>query len=70
MKVVDSFTIGGVNGHPSMPGKELQNMLGRVIQMNVQTRTLYVPTKRGIILASTGDHIVLYDDGSLDVVKE
>ena len=69
MKVIDGFTIGGTKNGPSMPGAKLQRMLGSRIAINIATKTLYVPTTRGIVQASRGDRIVLYDDDSLEVEK-
>lgn len=69
MKVIDSFIIGGTKTGASMPGVKLQRMLGSRIAINIATQTLYVPTKRGIVQASRGNRIVLYDDDSLEVEK-
>lgn len=69
MKVIDSFIIGGTKAGASMPGVKLQRMLGSRIAINIATKTLYVPTKRGIVQASRGDRIVLYEDDSLEVEK-
>lgn len=67
--IYDSFTIGGKNGHPSLPGDKLQRMIGSTIRVNVGKQVLFVPTDRGEIMASKGDTIVLYEDGSLDVIQ-
>lgn len=69
MRIIDSFTIGGTGARPSMPGAKLQRMLGSRIAIDIAAETLYVPTKRGIVQASRGDRIVLYDDDSLEVEK-
>ena len=69
MRIIDSFTIGGTGARPSMPGAKLQRMLGSRIAIDIAAQTLYVPTKRGIVQASRGDRIVLYDDDSLEVEK-
>lgn len=68
VKIIDSFTVGGVAGHPSMPGEKLQRMLGTRIAINLGTRTLTVPTKKGIVTAMAGNRIILYEDDSLEVV--
>lgn len=69
MRIIDSFTIGGTGARSSMPGAKLQRMLGSRIAIDIAAETLYVPTKRGIVQASRGDRIVLYDDDSLEVEK-
>lgn len=66
-KVIDSFLVGGTNAGPSLPGARLQQMLGTRIAIDMSSRTLYVPTMKGVVQARTGDRIVLYDDDSLDV---
>lgn len=67
MRVVDSFVIGGTNAGPSMPGVRLQQMLGTQIFIDVLSHKLHVPTLEGTKVASKGDRIILYDDGTLDV---
>lgn len=69
-EIIDSFTVGGVAGHPSMPGARLQRMLGTRIAINIDRHTLTVPTKNGMVEATTGDRIILYDDGALEVVTK
>ena len=64
---IDSFTVGGTRLGPSMPGTRLQQMLGSRIGIDIVTKTLQVPTKRGIVIAKTGDRIVLLSDNSLEV---
>ena len=64
---VDAFTIGGTKAGPSMPGPHLQRMLGSRIQINMESHTLTVPTRRGPVIAKTGDRIVLWSDDSLEV---
>jgi len=64
---VDAFTIGGTKAGPSMPGPRLQQMLGSRIQINIESRTLTVPTRRGPVIARNGDRIVLWSDDSLEV---
>lgn len=66
-RVVDSFTVGGTKAGMSMPGPKLQEMLGRRIQICVESMTLYVPTANGVETARKGDRIVLFEDGALDV---
>lgn len=66
-KVIDYFTVGGTKAGPSLPGARLQQMLGTRIEIDMSRRTLYVPTMRGIVQASTGDQIILYDDDTLEV---
>ena len=70
MKVIDSFIIGGTKIGASMPGVKLQRMLGSRIAIDIVTKTLYVPTRHGIVQARRGDRIVLYDDDSLEVEQE
>lgn len=65
-KVIDSFTVGGTKAGPSLPGARLQQMLGTRIAIDM-SRTLYVPTMKGVVQARTGARIVLYDDDSLEV---
>ena len=69
MRIIDSFTIGGTKAGPSMPGMKLQGMLGSRIAINMESWTLYVPTKHGTVQARRGDRIVLYGDDSLEVEK-
>ena len=66
-KVIDSFLFGGTKAGPSLPGARLQQMLGKMIAIDMSSRTLYVPTMKGVVQARTGDRIVLYDDDSLEV---
>lgn len=66
-KVIDSFTVGGTKAGQSLPGARLQQMLGTRIAIDMSSRTLYVPTMKGAVLARTGARIVLYDDDSLEV---
>ncbi len=66
-RVVDSFTVGGTKAGPSLPGARLQQMLGTRIAIDMSSRTLYVPTMKGVVLARTGARVVLYDDDSLEV---
>ena len=70
-KVIDSFTVGGTKAGPSLPGARLQQMLGTRIAIDMSSRTLYVPTMKGVVQARTGARtgarIVLYDDDSLEV---
>ena len=46
-KVIDSFTVGGTKAGPSLPGARLQQMLGTRIEIDMSSRTLYVPTLKG-----------------------
>lgn len=69
MKVIDGFTIGGTKNGPSMPGAKLQRMLGSRIAIDIESQTLYVPTKQGIVQARRGDRVLLYDDNSLEVER-
>ena len=66
-RVVDSFTVGGTKAGPSLPGARLQQMLGTRIVIDMSSRTLYVPTMKGIVQARTGARIILYDDDTLEV---
>lgn len=66
-RVVDSFTVGGTKAGPSLPGARLQQMLGTRIVIDMSSRTLYVPTMKGIVQARTGDRIIIYDDDTLEV---
>ena len=66
-RVVDSFTVGGTKAGPSLPSARLQQMLGTRIVIDMSSRTLYVPTMKGVVQARTGARIVLYDDDSLEV---
>lgn len=67
MRVVDSFVVGGTSAGPSLPGVLLQQMLGTRIAINPISRGLFVPTPKGIKVASKGDRIILYDDDTLNV---
>lgn len=66
-RIVDSFTVGGTKAGMSMPGPQLQTMLGRRIQISVETMTLYVQTEHGVEMARRGDKVVLFEDGMLEV---
>ena len=66
-RVVDSFTVGGTKAGPSLTGARLQQMLGTKIVIDMSSRTLYVPTMKGVVQARTGDRIILYDDDTLEV---
>ena len=66
-RVVDSFTVGGTKAGPSLPGARLQQMLGTRIVIDMSSRTLYVPTMKGVVQARTGTRIILYDDDTLEV---
>lgn len=66
-RVVDSFTVGGTKAGPSLPGARLQQMLGTKIVIDMSSRTLYVPTMKGVVQARTGARIILYDDDTLEV---
>lgn len=66
-KVVERFTIGGINRHPSMPSTVLQKALGSTIRINIEDHTLIVPTQKGYKVAYVGDTVIRYDDGMLDV---
>ena len=66
-KVIDSFLVGGTKAGASLPGARLQQMLGKTIAIDMSSRTLYVPTMKGVVQARIGDRIVLYDDDSLEV---
>lgn len=68
-RIIDSFVIGGTPAGPSMPGANLQRMLGGRITINIFTHELTVPTPNGLVIARKGDEILLYDDGTLDVKK-
>ena len=52
-----------------MPGAKLQRMLGSRIAIDIESQTLYVPTKQGIVQARRGDRVLLYDDNSLEVER-
>lgn len=66
-RVVDSFTVGGTKAGPSLPGARLQQMLGTRIVIDMSSRTLYVPTMKGVVQARIGARIILYDDDTLEV---
>ena len=66
-RVVDSFTVGGTKAGPSLPGARIQQMLGTRIVIDMCSRTLYVPTMKGVVQARTGARIILYDDDTLEV---
>lgn len=66
-RVVDSFTVGGTKAGPSLPGARIQQMLGTKIVIDMSSRTLYVPTMKGVVQARTGARIILYDDDTLEV---
>lgn len=66
-RVVDSFTVGGTKAGPSLPGARLQQMLGTRIEIDMSSRTLYVPTMKGVVQARIGARIILYDDDTLEV---
>ena len=68
-KIVDSFTIGGTKAGASMPGYRLQPMIGTRIPINLLTRELSVPTPHGLVFASIGDRVILYDDDTLEVER-
>lgn len=68
-RIIDSFVIGGTPVGPSMPEAYLQRLLGSKIAINIFTHELTVPTQNGLIIASNGDEIILYDDGALEVKK-
>ena len=68
-RIIDSFVVGGTPAGPSMPGAYLQRMLGTRITINIFTHELTVPTPDGLTIASKGDEIILYDDGTLEVRK-
>lgn len=62
--IVESFTIG--NGIPS---ERLQRALGSEIKIDVANQELYVPVGKEIKIASVGDTIQCYEDGTYDVLK-
>lgn len=66
-KVIDYFTVGGTKAGSGLPGARLHQMLGMRIKIDMSRRTLYVPTMMGVVQASTGDQIILYDDDTLEV---
>lgn len=66
-KVIDSFVVGGTKAGPSLTGARLQQMLGTRIEIDMSSRTLYVPTLKGVVQARAGARIILYDDDSLEV---
>lgn len=68
-RIIDSFVVGGTPAGPSMPGAYLQRMLGSRITIDIFTHELTVPTPNGLVIASKGDEIILYDDGTLEVKK-
>lgn len=67
--IIDSFTIGGTEAGPSMPGARLQRLIGTRIVVYPMDRKMRVPTPDGPVMAGQGDRIVLYDDGTLEVKK-
>lgn len=68
-KVIDYFLVGGTKAGPSLPGARLQQMLGKRIAIDMSSRTLYVPTMKGVVQARTGARIILYDDDTLEVER-
>ena len=66
-KVIDSFVVGGTKAGSSLPGARLQQMLGKRIAIDMSSRTLYVPTMKGVVQARIGARIIIYDDDSLEV---
>ena len=68
-KVIDSFVVGGTKAGPSLPGARLQQMLGKRIAIDMSSRTLYVPTMKGVVQARTGDRIILYGDDTLELER-
>lgn len=68
-KIVERFIIGGTNIRPSMPSDELQRALGTIIQIDMFSQELHVPTDSGTVTAKPGDTILCYDDGTFEVEK-
>lgn len=67
LRIVESFTVGGTKAGPSMPGPQLQRMLGTRIVIDIATKSLVVPTRQGPMVARQGDTINLWSDDSLEV---
>lgn len=69
-KIVERFKIGGSAGHPSMPSNMLQRAIGTIIEVDIASKILYVPTSKGYVAAArNGDTIICYDDYTFDVEK-
>lgn len=67
-KIVERFRIGGQpDGSPSIPSSTLSQALGTKIKVDIQNQVLIVPTTKGYKMASAGDTVVCFDDGSFDV---
>lgn len=66
-KVIDSFTIGGTAAGPSLPGAVIQKALGSTIEIDMFSKSLFVPTPDGIKRARQGDRVLAYDDGTFAV---
>lgn len=69
-KVIDSFTVGGTQAGPSLPGVRLQRMLGTTIKIDMANHVLFVPNAQGAVIAGRGDRILLYDDDTLEVQND
>lgn len=65
MRIIESFTVG--NG---MPSERLQRALGNEIGIDVVRQELYVPVGEEMKIASVGDTIQCYENGTYDVLKE
>ena len=65
MRIIESFTVG--NG---MPSERLQRALGNEIGIDVVRQELYVPVGEEMKIASVGDTIQCYEDGTFYVLME
>lgn len=68
-KIIDQFTIGGTKAGASMPGVYLQAMIGKEIAIDMIGHKLLVPVDGKEVIAEAGDQIILYDDKTLEVIK-
>jgi len=66
-QIVERFLIGGSAHHPSIPSAALQKAIGTIIKVDIENRTLIVPTADGYVRAKIGDTVICYDDGTYGV---
>ncbi len=66
-KIKEIFVVGGTPEGPSIPQECIQEALGKVIAIDIITRSLIVPTEQGIKVARPGDSIIAYEDKTFDV---
>lgn len=66
---VDRFTVGGTMAGASLPGKVIQQALGSTIEIDIIGHRLFVPTPTGTKVATKGNCVVAYNDGTFEVEK-